>query len=355
VSLIDRLMPAVRLLDAETAHGIAVTALERGWVPPAAAASHESLRTRVWDLDFANPVGLAAGFDKDARVPAPLLGLGFGFVEVGSVTPRPQPGNPRPRLFRLTADRAVINRMGFNNMGMEAIAARLEAFRKGPQGRGIVGVNLGRNKDTVDEAADYVAGIQRLGRFASYLVVNVSSPNTPGLRLLQDKAPLTRLLASVKTARDGLAQPRKPPLLVKIAPDLAAEDIADVAAVAEDLGIDGIIATNTTISRPDNLSDPRKGETGGLSGAPLRDMSQGVLAQLYHQTRGRIPLIGVGGIASATDAYARIRAGASLVQFYSAMVYEGPYLAARVAAGLADLLARDGIACVADAVGADHR
>ena len=355
MSLVDCLMPVVRLLDAETAHGLAVTALERGWVPPIGTADHASLQTRVWDLDFPNPVGLAAGFDKDARVPAPLLGLGFGFVEVGSVTPRPQPGNPRPRLFRLTEDRAVINRMGFNNQGMEEMAGRLEAFRRAPRGSGIVGVNLGRNKDTADEAADYVAGIERLGRFASYLVVNVSSPNTPGLRLLQDKAPLARLLAAVKAARDGLAQPRKPPLLVKIAPDLAAEDLADVAAVALDLDIDGIIATNTTISRPDSLRDPRKGETGGLSGAPLKAMSQDMLARLYRLTGGRIPLVGVGGIASAADAYARIRAGASLVQFYSAMVYEGPYLAARIADGLAELLARDGIAHVTDAVGADNR
>lgn len=355
MALTGCLMPLVRLLPAERAHELAVAALEKGLIAPAAPVDEAVLRTRVWDIDFPNPIGLAAGFDKDARVPAPALGLGFGFVEVGSVTPRPQPGNPRPRLFRLPADRAIINRMGFNNQGVEAMAGRLAAYRRGSRGGGIVGVNIGRNKDSADEVADYVAGLKRLGPFADYLVVNVSSPNTPGLRTLQDREPLTRLLAAVKAARDALDGPRRPPLLVKIAPDLAAADLADIAAVVAEVGIDGIIATNTTISRPDDLRDGNKAEAGGLSGRPLMAMSTAVLADLYRLTGGRVPLIGVGGVSSGADAYRKVRAGASLVQLYSAMVYEGPYLAARVARDLAGLLARDGFSSVAEAVGADHR
>ena len=349
----ERLMPLLHRFQPETAHNLALMALERGLLPAAPPLRRLVLNTRLWGLAFDNPVGLAAGFDKDGRAPAALLGLGFGLVEVGSITPKPQPGNPKPRLFRLDADRAVINRMGFNNGGHAAMADRLDRFRAGPQGRGIVGVNLGRNKDAEDEVRDYVQGVERLGPMASYLVVNVSSPNTPGLRTLQDRGPLTALLSAVKTARDGLAN--RPPLLVKIAPDLARADLEDIAGVAADVGIDGIIATNTTIARPDTLRDPQKGETGGLSGAPLRDASQSVLFDLYQLVGGEIPLIGVGGIASGADAYARIRAGASLVQVYSALVYGGPYLAARINEELADLLEADGFASVADAVGVDHR
>ncbi|MEP5717196.1 MAG: quinone-dependent dihydroorotate dehydrogenase [Alphaproteobacteria bacterium] len=349
----DRLMPALRCLDPETAHSLALMALTMGLAPPVATAPRPILKTRVWGMEFTNPVGLAAGFDKDARVPQAVLGLGFGFTEVGSVTPRPQPGNPKPRLFRLTEDRAVINRMGFNNGGHDAMAARLAKFRAGPMGQGIAGVNLGRNKDSKDEVRDYVLGVERLGALASYLVVNVSSPNTPGLRTLQDRGPLTALLTAVKAARDGLAN--RPPLLVKIAPDLASADLEDIAAVAADVGIDGIIATNTTISRPAGLRDSQKGQIGGLSGAPLKSMAKGVISDLYQLVGRDIPLIGVGGIATGADAYARIRAGASLVQIYSALVFEGPYLAARIANELADLLDRDGFKSVAAAVGADHR
>ena len=349
----DRLMPALRCLDPETAHSLALMALSMGLAPPVATAPRPILKTRVWGMEFTNPVGLAAGFDKDARVPQAVLGLGFGFTEVGSVTPRPQPGNPKPRLFRLTEDRAVINRMGFNNGGHDAMAARLAKFRAGPMGQGIAGVNLGRNKDSKDEVRDYVLGVERLGALASYLVVNVSSPNTPGLRTLQDRGPLMALLTAVKAARDGLAN--RPPLLVKIAPDLASADLEDIAAVAADVGIDGIIATNTTISRPAGLRDSQKGQIGGLSGAPLKSMAKGVISDLYQLVGRDIPLIGVGGIATGADAYARIRAGASLVQIYSALVFEGPYLAARIANELADLLERDGFKSVAAAVGADHR
>ena len=252
-----------------------------------------------------------------------------------------------------SSDLAVINRMGFNNGGHDAMAARLAKFRAGPMGQGIAGVNLGRNKDSKDEVRDYVLGVERLGALASYLVVNVSSPNTPGLRTLQDRGPLMALLTAVKAARDGLAN--RPPLLVKIAPDLASADLEDIAAVAADVGIDGIIATNTTISRPAGLRDSQKGQIGGLSGAPLKSMAKGVISDLYQLVGRDIPLIGVGGIATGADAYARIRAGASLVQIYSALVFEGPYLAARIANELADLLERDGFKSVAAAVGADHR
>ncbi|MEQ8226851.1 MAG: quinone-dependent dihydroorotate dehydrogenase [Rhodospirillales bacterium] len=352
MSLAERLMPALRCLDAETSHGLAIAGLRMGMVPPVPTSDRPVLASRIWGMDFSNPVGLAAGFDKDARVPRAVLGLGFGFAEVGSVTPKPQPGNPKPRLFRLTADRAVINRMGFNNGGHAAMAARMAKFRAGLGSGGIVGVNLGRNKDSTDEVQDYVLGVERLGALASYLVVNVSSPNTPGLRTLQDRGPLTALLTAVKTARDGLQN--RPPLLVKIAPDLASADLEDIAAVAADVGIDGIIATNTTISRPDSLRDPQKDETGGLSGIPLKGMAKDVLSDLYQLVGREIPLIGVGGIATGADAYARIRAGATLVQVYSALVYEGPYLAAKIANELADLLDRDGFKSVAAAVGVDH-
>lgn len=353
MALAERLMPVLRCLDPETAHSLALTALSLGLAPPVTEAPRPILKTRVWGLDFVNPVGLAAGFDKDARVPRAVLGLGFGFTEVGSVTPKPQPGNPKPRLFRLTEDRAVINRMGFNNRGHEAMAAQLAKFRAGPAGQGIAGVNLGRNKESADEVQDYVLGVERLGALASYLVVNVSSPNTPGLRTLQDRGPLTALLSAVKAARDGLTN--RPPLLVKIAPDLASADLEDIAAVVADVGIDGIIATNTTISRPADLRDQQKGQIGGLSGAPLKDKAKDVISDLYQLVGRDIPLIGVGGIASGADAYARIRAGASLVQVYSALVFDGPYLAARIAAELAELLERDGFKSVAAAVGADHR
>ena len=340
--------PAIRLLDAETAHALAIKALKTGLVPPPARVDDPILRTTVFGLDFPNPVGLAAGFDKNAEVPGPLLAQGFGFVEVGTVTPRPQPGNPRPRMFRLPADRAAINRMGFNNEGRDAMAARLTGRRPG-----IVGVNLGKNKDSEDAAADYVLGVERLGPLADYLVVNVSSPNTPGLRALQGREPLAALLAAVKAARDRLE--RRPPLLLKIAPDLTDEDKKDIGEVLAEVGIDGLIATNTTIARPDSLRDSNRAEAGGLSGKPVYEPSTRVLGEMYRLTGGRLPLIGVGGISSGRDAYAKIRAGASLVQFYTAMIYEGPGLANRIKRELAELLKRDGFASVTDAVGADFR
>jgi dihydroorotate dehydrogenase len=343
--------PLLRRLDAETAHDLTVAALERGLAPRDRGGDDPVLRQRLWGLDFPNPIGLAAGFDKNARAYRAVLGLGFGFAEIGTVTPLPQAGNARPRLFRLAADEAVINRMGFNNQGLEAAARRLEGRDRRA---GIVGANIGKNKDQTDAAADYVAGIRRLAPLADYLVVNVSSPNTPGLRALQMRAPLGALTGAVKAARDGLGLARPPPLLLKIAPDLAPEERADIAAVATETAIDGLIVGNTTISRPDGLASRVREEAGGLSGRPLLPLANAVLADMYRLTRGRIPIIGVGGISCGADAYAKIRAGAVLVQLYTALVYQGPGLVGRLKAELAARLRADGFSSIASAVGADH-
>ncbi|PWC82813.1 dihydroorotate dehydrogenase [Azospirillum sp. TSH100] len=348
--------PLLFRFDPETAHGLTIKALKTGLVPPARGKDEPALHTRVWEMDFANPVGLAAGFDKNAEVVDAMLNLGFGFVEPGSVTPRPQPGNPRPRLFRLIGQRAVINRMGFNNEGLEAFAQRLERRRdSGKRAPGIVGANLGKNKDTVDAADDYVIGVRRLAPLADYLVVNVSSPNTPGLRALQGRDPLRALLERVLEARASCGLARNPPLLLKIAPDLTVEDKSDIAAVALESGIDGLIVSNTTIARPDSIPAAMRGEAGGLSGAPLFEASTSVLREIYALTGGKLPIVGVGGVATGADAYAKIRAGASLVQLYSAMVYAGPAVVHRIRRELAELLRRDGFRSVAEAVGADHR
>ncbi len=347
--------PILRSLDAELAHTLSIKSLGLGFGPVQSEPDDPILRTTVWGLDFANPVGLAAGYDKNAEVIEPMLRMGFGFVEAGSVTPRPQPGNPKPRLFRLPAQGAVLNRMGFNNQGLEVFARRLEDRRGTPSRTpGIVGANLGKNKDTVDAADDYVLGVRRLAPLADYLVVNVSSPNTPGLRALQGRAPLETLLRRVLEARNATPAAR-PPVLLKIAPDLTDEDKADIAAVALDTGIDGLVVSNTTIARPNGIPDRFRDEAGGLSGRPLFAASTALLGEMYRLTEGRLPIVGVGGIASAADAYAKIRAGASLVQLYSALVYGGPGLLWAVKSGLAGLLRRDGLPSVAAAVGADHR
>lgn len=344
--------PLVRQFDPETAHGIALKALKCGLVPTVRPLNDPSLSVNLWGMDFPNPIGLAAGFDKDAEVPDAVLAQGFGFTEVGSITPKPQPGNPKPRLFRLTEDAGVINRMGFNNKGSFAAQERLRSRAGRP---GIVGVNLGKNKETEDAVSDYVLGVNALAPYASYMVINVSSPNTPGLRALQGREPLEKLLRGVREALDKAVPEDTPPLLLKIAPDLTEEDKSDIAAVVLSEKVDGLIATNTTISRPDTLRDPQCAESGGLSGRPVFDLSTQVLSDMYRLTEGRIPLVGAGGVHNATSAYAKIRAGASLVQLYSAMVYEGPALAADIVRGLPDLLRRDGFASVQEAVGADHR
>jgi dihydroorotate dehydrogenase len=353
------LFPLLDRLDAERAHRLAIKALAFGLVPDGGNRDPDLpvLRQTVLGLSFLNPVGLAAGFDKNGEVVGPMLRLGFGFVEIGTVTPLPQPGNKRPRLFRLTKDRAVINRMGFNNAGADAMAAGLTQRNgtrsPGMAARGVLGINLGKNKDQTDAAADYVAGVAKLGGLADYLVINVSSPNTPGLRALQERTQLAALIARVLAARAKLT--RQPPLLLKIAPDLMADERADIAAVALESGLDGLIVSNTTIDRPAGIDPRYSGEAGGLSGRPLFGPSTELLGEMYRRTGGGLPIIGVGGIASGADAYAKIRAGASLVQLYSALVFEGPGLVRRINNELAALLVLGGFASVADAVGADHR
>ena len=346
------LWPFISRLDPETAHGFAITALKRGLVPGCRQAADSRLRQRLWGLDFDNPVGLAAGFDKNAEVAEAMLGQGFGFVEVGTVTPEPQPGNPKPRLFRLPQERAVINRLGFNGAGLEVVLKNLpsRSRRAGP-----VGVNLGKNKTSDDAAADYAAGVRAFAGQADYLVVNVSSPNTPGLRALQSRDQLAVLLDAVLAARAEAAPENPPALLLKVAPDLTEDDKRDIAAVVLEKKLDGLIATNTTIDRPPGLQGRHHGEAGGLSGKPLFASSTRVLADFYRLCEGRMTLIGVGGVSSGADAYAKVRAGASLVQLYTALVYEGPGLIRRINRDLARLLVRDGFAQISDAVGADHR
>ena len=336
--------PLVFRLDGERAHRLTLAGLKMLPVgaPP---APDPMLAIRVAGLDFPNPIGLAAGFDKDGEVPHTMLGLGFGFAELGTLTPLPQAGNPKPRLFRLAEDEAVINRMGFNNGGQTAARARLERQQ---HRLGIIGVNLGANKDSADRIEDYARGVRDMMGVASYLTINISSPNTPGLRALQDAGALAALLDAVMAARGAGV----PPVFLKVAPDLQPADVDDIARIAADKRIDALIVSNTTIGRP-ALKSGFAGENGGLSGAPLRDLAQQRLADFRSATGGTMPLIGAGGIASAEHAYARIRAGASLVQLYSALVYEGPGLARRIASGLRGLLARDGFGNVADAVGAD--
>lgn len=343
MSFYTALRPLLFTLEAERAHRATIRALR---LKPAgkAPAADPRLAITVAGLRFSNPVGLAAGFDKDAQVPDAILGLGFGFAEVGTLTPFPQAGNPRPRLFRLVEDRAVINRMGFNNGGQAAAHERLLRRNARP---GIVGVNIGANKDAADRIADYARGVQVMAGVARYLTVNISSPNTPGLRALQDKGALTELLAAVMAARPAGG----PPVFLKVAPDLEPDDIDDIAEISSAHALDGLIVSNTTISRPP-LASRHAGESGGLSGAPLRDLAQQRLVDFRKATGGKMPLIAAGGIASAEDAYARIRAGASLVQLYSALVYEGPGLAKRINAGLVKLLDRDGFKTIGDAVGA---
>ncbi len=343
--------PVLRRLPAETAHNFTLRALEAGlgrWIAGRAVREPDPpiLAQRLWGLDFPNPVGLAAGFDKDARVPEALQSFGFGFVEIGTITPRPQPGNPKPRLFRLEEDQAIVNRMGFNSGGLDAAIDRLQQRRH----TGIVGVNLGKNRDSGDAASDYSEGIRRASKVADYLVVNVSSPNTPGLRDLQRGASLKSLLVPLLRARDESR--RSVPLLVKIAPDLTEEEREDIASVSISAGIDGLIVSNTTVERPAGLASGYGTEPGGLSGRPLFAASIALLADMYRLTRGKLPLIGVGGVGSAAEAYQKIRSGACLVQLYTALVFAGPGLVTDIKKGLAELLRADGFASVAEAVGA---
>lgn len=327
--------PLLHALDAETAHGLTIGGLSR--LPAGtAAAGDPRLAVEAFGLRFPNPLGLAAGFDKNAEVPDAMLALGFGFTEIGTVTPRPQEGNPRPRLFRLPEDRAVINRMGFNNEGHAAALRRLEA-RAGRGG--IVGVNIGANKESADRIGDYVKGIAAFAHLASYFTVNISSPNTPGLRGLQSRAELEQLLARLNDER--ARQARKPPMLLKIAPDLRDDELEDIAAACGGGAVDGIIVSNTTLSR-DGLRSPQAGQQGGLSGLPLLALSTRQLARMFVLTEGRIPLVGVGGVHDGPSALLKIRAGASLVQLYSALVYQGPALVTSILSHLAADVARSG-------------
>jgi dihydroorotate dehydrogenase len=322
-------------LDPERAHDLAVKSLELGLYPRATEPDDKRLAQRIFGLDFPNPIGMAAGFDKDARVPRELLATGLGFVEVGTLTPRAQSGNPLPRVFRSQADRAIINRLGFNNEGQEAALQRLQR-----RPAGVVGVNIGAGRDSSDRIADYVSGIERMGSVASYFTVNISSPNTPGLRDLQAPETLDALLKRALTARGALAN--KPPLLVKLAPDLADADLPEVVDVIVANGVDAIVVSNTTLMR-DGLKDATFArETGGLSGRPLFARSTRMLARVYQLTQGKLPLVGVGGVDSGETAVAKIEAGASLLQLYTGLVFEGPRLIGRIKQALVVAIERAG-------------
>jgi dihydroorotate dehydrogenase len=342
----DAATALLRRLDPEMAHGLVVRGVAAGFGPVDRRAADPILATSFAGLAAPNPIGLAAGFDKNAAVSGPMLRAGFGFVECGTATPNPQAGNPRPRLFRLTEDRAVINRLGFNNAGQAAFAAAL-ARRSGG---GIVGANIGANKDSADRIADYVAGLKRLWGLADYFTVNISSPNTPGLRDLQGRGALDDLLGALAEARAGL--PGAAPIFLKVAPDLDVSAVGGIVEAALAHGLAGLIVSNTTLARPDSLKSSLKGEAGGLSGAPLMAPSTRLLAEFHAAAAGRLALIGVGGVATGADAYAKLRAGASAVQLYSALVFEGPGLVSRLKRELAAALRADGFASVAQAVGA---
>jgi dihydroorotate dehydrogenase len=332
------------MFDPETAHGMSIAALKTGLVPTCRLKSDPRLHQTVAGLDFPNPLGMAAGYDKNAEVPEALLRLGFGFTEIGTVTPKPQPGNPRPRIFRLVEDEGVINRLGFNNEGHEAAFHRLATIRS----RGLIGVNIGANKDSADRVDDYVRGIRRFYSVAGYFTANISSPNTPGLRDLQARESLAALLSAVLSARneEALKANRKIPVFLKIAPDLTEEGMDDIAAEALAHDLDGLIVSNTTLGR-DGLKDHRQAkEAGGLSGKPVFEKSTAVLARMRKRVGAAMPIIGVGGVSSAETALEKIRAGADLVQLYSSMVYEGPGLPAAILRGLLALLDRQGVTSI---------
>jgi dihydroorotate dehydrogenase len=348
------LLPVLRLLPPEAAHRATIRALSWGMGPRDRTADDPVLATSVWGLDFRNPIGLSAGFDKGAEVPDAMLAAGFGFVEAGTVTPLPQPGNPKPRMFRLSADKAAINRLGFNGTGLAPYVDRIsKRAKRAAASRGPFGANIGKNKVTEDGAADYEIGIEAVAPYVDYLVTNISSPNTPGLRAMQGREILADMIGRVLHAR-ARAVPEKdkqPPLIIKIAPDLTAAERSDIAAVILETGVDGITVANTTVQRPADMTDPQASEAGGLSGAPLFPIALEIVADMYRLTGGKVPIIGCGGVASGADAYAMIRAGASLVQFYTALVFRGPALIPRIKQDLVDLLRRDGFSSVANAVG----
>jgi len=349
------LMPTMQtVFDPEQAHNLSVKLLSYGVPIMFNKFEHESLNTEVLGLKFENPVGIAAGFDKHAEAMCGLSQIGFGFVEVGSITPLPQDGNQKPRVFRLPEDSAVINRYGFNSCGHEVAGKRLKDFKNSNSDLKLVlGVNLGKNKTSNTPNKDYSSGVKNLGMYADYIVINISSPNTPGLRNLQNKEKLFSLCSEVLSERNNL--PGRPPILIKIAPDLSNEDKQDIASVANELGIDGLIISNTTISRDSSLKSINKVEKGGLSGCPVKKMSTELIREMYQLTKGSIPIIGVGGIANGSDAYEKIKNGASLVQLYTAFTYSGPPLVNSIKRELVDLLKEDGFCNISDAVGIDIR
>ena len=346
--------PAVQLLsclDPERAHAVTVWALEHGFARGLSDESDDPiLATELWGLALPNPIGLAAGFDKDARVFAPALRLGFGFVEVGTVTPRPQIGNPKPRVFRLPEDGAVINRLGFNSGGVELAARRLAVGHSG-----IVGANIGMNRDSTDPVNDYATVAHRVAPFVDYIAVNVSSPNTPGLRALQERGALADVIEGVVNASSDAVPNRSMPVAIKISPDVGPDDLRDIVDVALSGGAAGLIISNTTTERPASLRGQHKEEMGGLSGRPLFRNATELLRNAHRMSGGRLPLVGTGGIENGMDAYAKIRAGASVVQLYSALIYGGPALVGKIKRELAACLRSDGCSSVADAVGADDQ
>lgn len=346
--------PLVFKIDPEAAHNMTLRALKTGILRPCSTFKSDCLKQTLFGLDFANPIGLSAGFDKNAEVIAPILKLGFGFTEVGTVTPLPQNGNPKPRIFRDPEHGAIINRLGFPNCGLQIFKGHLESYRKAyGKDLGPVGINIGMNKEQSAPADDYCLLIKELAHLADYLTVNISSPNTPGLRDLQEKGPLTELLGKLTETRANL-EGSKPPILVKLAPDLNEDQQEDIAGTLLDCKIDGVILTNTTLDRPEYLTPSFADEKGGLSGPPVKDKSTALISNFYNLTKGKLPIIGVGGISNAQDAYEKIKAGASLVQLYTGMVYEGPLIAQNINKALLDLLEQDTHASLSDAIASDH-
>lgn len=345
------------LLDAETAHLWTVKFAKWGLLPYIKPIHSDILKCSVLGHTFSSPIGLAAGFDKNGEAVDGMVKLGFSFVEIGSVTPEPQPGNPKPRVFRLSEDQAIINRYGFNSDGHNVVYERLKSHKTSHKKACVIGVNLGKNKNSNDAIGDYVQGIRTFGVIADYLVINVSSPNTPGLRGMQRRQVLEKLITASSKARDDLSCKKKPPLLVKIAPDLTEEEKKDIAYVVSQpgCGVDGLIISNTTVSRPESLISKHKTEVGGLSGMPLKSLSTDTIRDFYQITGGKVTIVGVGGVENGTDAYEKIKAGASLVQLYTALAFRGPPVASCIKKELEELLVKDGYTSVAEAVGADHK
>lgn len=348
--------PLLFRMDAEKAHNLTLTLMKKGLVPSCSAIDDPALEIDLWGLKFPNPVGISAGFDKNAEVIAPALKLGFGFVEAGTVTPKPQHGNPKPRIFRDPSNEAVINAMGFPNGGMKVFKDNFEKFLSAKsRPKGIVGLNIGMNKSQTEPAKDYGVLIKTLAPLADYITINISSPNTPGLRDLQKREPLTALLNAVKEEREKACGAHPPPILLKLAPDLDEAQCEELVETVMDSGIEGLILANTTLDRPDYLPEEFRGRKGGLSGAPLTQKSTDIIGRFYKLTGGKLPIVGVGGISSGAQAYEKIKAGASLVQLYSGLVFKGPAVAHSINQDLLELLKADGYKNIREAVGVGHR